>query len=186
MGRDARRAALLDAAGEILRRPESKLTFETIAEAAGVSATLPYKYFDSVDEVALSLYEQFVQEIDDATDALLADADADFDAKVRGGMQLWFDAIDRDGLLLERLTGSDAPRKLRRSVAQRRTRVGDLWAREIEASFGLTPADAAIAATALIAATSAVLQRCRVERLDRHELIHTFARMARGMCRPAD
>lgn len=182
MGREERRAALLAAAGDVLRRPDAPLTFETIAETAGVSATLPYKYFGSVDEVALALYEQFVQEIDDATDALLATPDADFDTKVRGGMRLWLDAVERDGLLLERLTGSDAPRGLRRSVARRRSRVAELWAREIVSTFGLTPEDAAVAATALIAATSAVLQRIRIEGLDRDATVAAFVRMARGMC----
>ena len=176
---------LLDAAGKILRKRGTTLSFEAMAEAADVSATLPYKYFDSVDDVALELYQRFVRAIDDATDQLLADPDADFDTKVRGGMDLWFDAIRRDGSLLLRLTGSDAPSGLQRSVEQRRRRVTKLWAHEVAEEFGLEPEDAGLAAAALIAATSAVLQRCRVERLDRHEVTEKYVRMVRAMCEAA-
>ena len=53
MSREAGRAALLDAAADVVRAPEGDgLSFEAVAAAAGVSATLPYKYFESVDEIA--------------------------------------------------------------------------------------------------------------------------------------
>lgn len=173
---------LLDAAGAILRERGSTLSFESIAEVAGVSATLPYKYFESVDEVALELYAQFVGQIDIATDELLADPDMDFDVKVRGGLDLWFDAVARDGALLFRLTGADAPSGLQRFIDQRRRRVATLWAEEVGSEFDLDTTDAGLAAAALIAATSAVLQRCRVERLDRERVTMQFVRMARAMC----
>lgn len=181
MGRDQRRASLLAAATELLRRPGSPLTFESIAAEAGVSATLPYKYFASIDEVALELYAEFVHEIDAATDALLADPGADFDGKVRGAMDLWFDAVGRDGALFVRLTGPDAPTGLRRFVRERRARVADLWAREVASEFGLAADDADLVAVALVAATSAVLQRTRVERLDRDHVTATTVAMVRGM-----
>ena len=72
MSREGRRAALLDAAAAGLRRRErTPLTFEAIATEAGVSSTLPYKYFDSIDDVAEALYRQVVGTVDDETDVLL-------------------------------------------------------------------------------------------------------------------
>lgn len=182
MGRDERRAQLIAAAGDVLRQPGSTLSFESIAEAAGVSPTLPYKYFESVDEVALALYEQFVQDIDDATEALLEDAAVDFDDKLRGAMTLWLDAMETDGRLLGRLTAADAPSGLQRSVAERRERVAELWAGEITATFGWDRRDADLAAIALIAASSTVMQRIRLAKLDRVDAVDTFVAMARGLC----
>ncbi len=69
MSREARHASLLEAAAELLiaDRTDSEqatLTFEAIAEQAGVSPTLPYKYFHSVDEIANELYQRIVVAID--------------------------------------------------------------------------------------------------------------------------
>ena len=185
MSRDEREAMLLAAAADVLRRRRDPLTFESIAEAAGVSPTLPYKYFESVDDVGLRLYRRVVQQIDDATDAVLADPDADFDAKLRGAIDPWFDAAKRHGVLLDRLTGADAPAGLQAFVARRRRRVTKLWAGEIEAAFQLPPTEAGLAAAAVIASTSALLGRSRSERLDRAETSGLILRTAHAICHAA-
>ena len=121
MSRSDRRAALLDAAAESLRTADGSLTFDGVADLAGVSPTLPYKYFGSVDELATELYHQIVDPIDAATDALLADPGLGLDDTVRATMHLWCDVLRDHGILLLRLSDDVAHPSLRHATERRRS-----------------------------------------------------------------
>ena len=105
MSRDDRRASLLDAAVTVLRSDrDTALTFEAIAAAADVSPTLPYKYFDSVDELAVALYQRVVRDVDDETDRIIADPGRTIDDKLVDTFVLWRETLRREGMVLLRLT----------------------------------------------------------------------------------
>ncbi|MEM7286984.1 MAG: TetR/AcrR family transcriptional regulator [Actinomycetota bacterium] len=181
MRREDRRTSLLDAAAEVLRRPErSVLSFEAVAEAAGVSPTLPYKYFGSVDEIAEELYRHLVGEVDRETDVILADGNRDFEDKVRAGLTLWTDVLRRDGLLLLRLTDDVAHPSLRAAVDERRRRAVDVWADELTREFDLAPTTARVVAGSLTAGSTAALRSWITDRLDRTEVIDLFVVMLRA------
>ena len=180
MSREDRRASLLDAAAELLRTGAGPLSFEAIAEQAGVSATLPYKYFESVDEIANELYRRIVQRVDDETDEILADDTIAFDDKVRASLHLWCDVLRDEGMLLLRLSDDVAHPSLRRSIDARRERSVDVWAAVIERSFGLEPVDARLLAGSLTAGSTAVLRRWIADRLDRVQVVERFVLMTRA------
>ena len=180
MSREARRAALLDAAEELLRSDRTTLSFESLAEEAGVSPTLPYKYFDSVDELANELYAHLIGPIDDEANTIAADPDRSFDDKLRATMHLWCDVLREDGVLLFRLSDDVAHPSLRRAIDARREGSVELWAGVIEAECSLDPAAARLVAASINAGSIAALRRWIVDRLDRTEMIETFILLARA------
>ncbi|MEO0493474.1 MAG: TetR/AcrR family transcriptional regulator [Actinomycetota bacterium] len=180
MSREDRRASLLDAAADLLESGRAPLTFETLAETAGVSSTLPYKYFDSVNEIALELYARIVGAVDDATDDLIADPDTDLDAKVRASLHLWCDVLRDEGPLLLRLSDDVAHPGLSRAIEGRRERAVDVWADAIEAQADVAPADARLLAASLTAGSTAILRRWIRDRLDRVATIERFVVMNRA------
>lgn len=185
MRREDRRAALLDAAASVVGDRSQRLTFEAIAAQAGVSPTLPYKYFESVDDVALELYNRTVQDVDDAIDQLLADADLGFDDKVRKAFLLWCDMVRRDDFLFVRLAeGADAP-GLSRAVHRRRERAAEVWAAEIGREFALTEPVARVVAAVVNAGASAAVQRLFADRLERDVVADLVVRLVRGQCEAA-
>ncbi|MEM8925539.1 MAG: TetR/AcrR family transcriptional regulator [Actinomycetota bacterium] len=181
MSRTDRREALLDAAAALLRRRHPvALTFDAIAEAAGVSSTLPYKYFASVDEVAEELYHRLVGPIDDETDDILADPERPFANKLRDGITLWCDVIRRDGVVLLRLADDVAHPSLRTSIERRRERAVEVWAAEVATEFDVDHVTARLLAASITASSIALLRRWLRDRLDRERVIDTFVTMALG------
>ena len=180
MSRQDRRASLLDAAADLLRTERAPLTFEAIAERASVSATLPYKYFASVDEVANELYQRIVVAVDDQTDLVLADATRSFDDKMRETLGLWCEVLRDEGGLLWRLSDDAAHPSLRHAIDARRERAVEVWATALESDFDLTTNDARLLAGSLTAGSTAALRRWIVDRLDRNVVIERFVIMARA------
>ena len=181
MSREARRAALLDAAADLLRAADATaLSFEAVADAAGVSSTLPYKYFESVDEIANELYAHLIGPIDHEANAIAQDAGLTIDDKLRATMNLWCDVLRRDGVLLFRLSDDVAHPSLRRAIDARRERSVDVWARAIEAERSLEPQTARLVAATINAGSIAALRRWIVDRLDRAQMIETFVVLARA------
>ncbi len=180
MSREARRSSLLDAAADLLRTGPATLSFEAIAEQAGVSPTLPYKYFESVDEIAIELYGRIVGAVDDETDRILADGDLTLDEKVRASLHLWCDTLRDEGPLLLRLSDDVAHPSLSSAVDQRRERAVDVWQAELESTFDVSATDARLLAATLTAGSTAMLRRWIRDRLDRREVIERFVLMTRG------
>lgn len=180
MSREARRASLLDAAANLLRTGAAPLTFEAIAEEAAVSATLPYKYFESVDEVATELYQRIVGAVDDETDNIVADENLTLEDKLRATLHLWCDTLRDQGPLLLRLSDDVAHPSLSVAVDARRERAVDVWQAELESTLDIDPIDARLLAATMTAGSTAVLRRWIRDRLDRREVIERFVLMTRG------
>lgn len=181
MGRDERRASLLAAAARVVAaRAGERLTFEAIAAEAGVSATLPYKYFESPEDVALALYTSAVEGVDARTDEVLQDGDRTFDEKITEAFLLWCDLVERDDFLFIRLAHGANAAALDRAVRRRRERVIGVWVQQMAAEFDLDEASARLVATSVVAGVSAVVQRVFTDRLDRDEVAAFLVRMVRA------
>lgn len=186
MTRDARRASLLRAAARVVAGQSSaRLTFDAIAAEAGVSATLPYKYFESPEAVALELYRQSVAAVDRRTDELLADVSRPFDLKVRETFLLWCDLVERDNFLFVRLAEGANAAALDRAVRARRERTIDVWATQLGNEFHLDAVTARIVAASVTAGAGAVVQRVFTDRLDRHNVADVLVRVVRAQCEAA-
>lgn len=185
MARDDRRASLLAAAARVIAgRPGDRLTFEAIAATAGVSPTLPYKYFQSPEDVALELYTSIVDDVDARTDEILADR-RPFDDKVRGAVLLWCALVERDDFLFVRLAEGANAASLARAVHRRRERIVDVWAEQLTAAFGLEATVARLVAASVIAGSSSVIQRIFSERLDRDEVADLLVLLVRAQAEAA-
>ena len=157
MSREARHASLLDAAAVILRAGEHPLTFETVAAVAGVSPTLPYKYFTSVDAIASELYGQLIDPIDEQTESLMADPAQTFDQKLRATLHLWCDILRTEGALLLRLSDDVAHPSLRKVIDARRERSVQVLADEIERECEINPTTARLVAGSISGGSIAAL-----------------------------
>ncbi|WP_436794680.1 TetR/AcrR family transcriptional regulator [Actinospongicola halichondriae] len=182
MSREDRREMLIVAAGRVLgERDKLPLTFEDVAEEAGVSATLPYKYFASPDEIASELYDRIVVDVDVRSKVVLDD-DVSFDAKVEATFRLWAETIKREGNLLLALVDGRSIPALRHRMDERREAVVQLWADVIVADFGLDRRTALLPAASITAASSALHVRWLRDRRDLDELVADVVTMARAQC----
>ena len=181
MARDERRTSLLAAAARVVAaRSGDRLSFEAIAAEAGVSPTLPYKYFDSPEDVALELYTQTVADVDARTDEVLADSDRAFDDKVRETFLLWCSLVERDDFLFVRLAEGANAAALDRAVRARRERTVQVWAEQLRDEFALDEPTARVVSASVTAGAGAVVQRVFTDRLDRNEVAELLVRMVRA------
>src|SRR5687768_18333755 len=106
MSREDRRSFLLKTAATLLEQGgASAVTFEAVADAAGVTKTLPYAYFDSKEEILLLLFDEVIGGLDAEVEAILAGGGA-FPEIVRRSLDVWFDAVkDHGGLVGALLDG---------------------------------------------------------------------------------
>ncbi len=181
MTREDRRSSLLAAAARaVVAGPGERLTFEAIAAEAGVSATLPYKYFDSVEEIALLLYTSAVDDVDARTDELFADDDLSFDDTVRATFLLWCTQVERNDFLFVRLAEGANAASLNRAVNRRRERIVGVWADRIGPEFDLDETTARLVAASVTSAASALVQRVFSDRLDRDEVADLLTSLVRA------
>lgn len=183
MSRAARREELISATARLLgRRDAGVLTFEAVADEAGVSKTLPYKYFESPDDIAAALYERVVVDGVDRQTAELVAGDSTFDEKIAGGFNLWCDVIKTNGHLLLALVDGRSIPSLRPRVDARRLEAARLWASLIADEFDLDDDTAALIATSITAASTALLLRWVRERRSRRATTEAFVRLVRAQC----
>ena len=183
MTRDDRRASLIAAAARaLIAQPGERLTFDAVAAEAGVSATLPYKYFDSIEDVTLELYTAAVDDVDAKTDEVLADPDRSFDDKVRDAFLLWCTQVERDDFLFVRLAEGANASALARAVHRRRERIVQVWAEQIEAEFGLEASTAHLVSASVTSGASALVQRVFADRIDREVVADLLATLVRAQC----
>ncbi len=165
---------------DVAARSRDRLSFEAIAAEAGVSPTLPYKYFDSPEDVALELYTNSVADIDACTDELLADPARAFDDKVRETFLPWCSLVQRDGFLSVRLAEGANAAALDRAVRARRERTMQVWTQQLRDEFALDEPTARVVAASVTAGAGAVVQRVFTDRLDRNDLAEPLVRLVRA------
>lgn len=181
MSPTARRDALLDAAEQVLREHVlADLSFELVAEQAGVSKSLPYRYFESPAEIASALYTRLVGTIDATIDGIVATS-VGFDDKLSATLDLWCDAIATDGQLVATLLDGKAVAAVQPLIAARDAHARRVWRSAIVDEFGVSPADAALLATMITAAATEALRHWSARDLDRKQFIDDFVRAVRAM-----
>lgn len=112
LSREARRQQLLDTAAELLRQDGAgALTMEGIGQAAGVSKTLGYAYFDNVEHVVVALRERELGDLYARVQEAAAVATT-FDARVAAAFHAYFDIVTERGLLLGELEQAVQTRRL--------------------------------------------------------------------------
>ena len=73
MSREDRRSFLLETAAALVEQGGAgALTFEAVADAAGVTKSLPYAYFESKDEILLILFDRVIGGLDAEVEAVLS------------------------------------------------------------------------------------------------------------------
>ncbi len=181
MTKVARREALLDAAEGVLQRHVlAELSFELVADEAGVSKSLPYRYFESPAEIASAVYTRRIGTIDATIDEIVASS-VGFDAKLRATLDLWCDAISTDGRLVGTLLDGKAVAAVRPLIEARDAHARRVWRSAITDEFGVAAADAALLATMLTAAATEALRHWAARELDRDQFIADFVRAVRAM-----
>jgi AcrR family transcriptional regulator len=100
---EARRNQLLDIAAAVVADEGTEaMTMERVAEAAGVSKALVYRYFGRQSALLLELYER---ESDTQPLAERIRGARTFEDRLRAITAPYFDAVERSGLLFHRLVG---------------------------------------------------------------------------------
>lgn len=100
---EARRDQLLDIAAAVVAEEGTKaMTMERVAEGAGVSKALVYRYFGNRSTLLLELYER---ESDTQPLANRIRGARTFEDRLRAITAPYFDAVERSGLLFHRLVG---------------------------------------------------------------------------------
>lgn len=107
--REARGEQFLDVAAELIReRGLGGLTMERLAEAAGVSKALPYRYFDNADAVFVALHLRETGALSERiAGAIINRAPGEDIIKV--AVHAYFDAVVERGDLLIALAGAGSP-----------------------------------------------------------------------------
>lgn len=105
---EVRRSMILDAAAEMVEREGIwQLTMERVANHAGVSKSLIYKYFDSIHELLRELLERELSHLRRTQFAAAEEAET-FEELVRGITKTYLGNIAKKGLLIERLQADPA------------------------------------------------------------------------------
>ena len=180
MNRDDRRAAFLDVAATIVDGAGvGALSFESLAESAGVAKTLPYAYFGSRDEILLTLFDRVVGGIDAEVDAVLS-GDEPFDVLVRRSLEVWFDAVRDHGRLVGALLGARSVSGLADAIDRRDRASHKRWHDVVVDRVGLSDPDAHLLAAMLNATATATIELWSRRHGSRAALLDSFVVMATG------
>lgn len=175
-----RRAFLLDTAAALVDRDGAgALTFEALADAAGVTKTLPYAYFESRDEVLLTLFDRVIGDLDAQVDAELQSAEP-FEVIVRSSLSIWFDAARDHGRLVGALLDARAVPGLAAAIRRRDRASHKRWHDLVVERFALADRDAHVLAAMLNSTATAIVMLWLSRRGTREGLIESFVLMANG------
>ena len=162
----ARRDQLLDVAAAVIADEGTRaMTMERIAEGAGVSKALVYRYFANRSALLLELYER---ESDTQPLADRIRGARTFEDRLRAITAPYFDAVDRSGLLFHRLVGEKSIEEDVESF-RRQTRASVLrfWVTQLRTE-GLDRDQATAFATMFQAAVEAAGGLVARREVDRH------------------
>ena len=174
MSREQRREALLQAATALIDEGGlGACTLEAVADRTGVAKTLPYAYFDSRDDLLLTLFERVVGAVDDRVVEVVADGD-DLEQIVREALGVWFDAVRSDGRQLESLLGGSAVPGLADAVRRRDRASQKLWHDVVIEHLGLVDPGAHVLAAMLNHSATGVVLLWTRRRGSRQELVDSF------------
>ncbi|HUP86077.1 MAG TPA: TetR/AcrR family transcriptional regulator [Acidimicrobiales bacterium] len=180
MSREDRRSFLLDTAADLVEQGGvGAVTFESVADAAGVTKPLPYAYFESKDEILLILFQRVIGNIDAEIEAVLG-VDGGFDDIVRRSLDVWFDAVRDHGRLVGALLDGRSASGLDAAIQRRDRQSQKLWHDLVADRFRLTDRDAHVLAAMLTTTATAVVELWVRRKGSRASLVDAFVAMAVG------
>lgn len=183
MARPQRQAALLETAAQLVNeRGINGFSFEALADAAGVTKTLPYAYFASKDDLLLTLFEQVIGGLDDRVRAVV-DSGGTLEDVLRDALDVWFDAVRTDGRLLEALLDGRAVAGLAAAIRRRDLASHKLWHDVVIEHLGLADADAHVLAAMLNESATGIVALWVRRRGAKKDLIDAFITAALGAAR---
>ena len=182
MSRAARREAFLDAAATIIEAGGvGALSFESVAGEAGVAKTLPYAYFESVDDILVTLFERVIGAIDATIERILSSTDeAAFGVVVERALEAWFDAVAGHGRLVAALLDGRAHPGLAAAIRRRDRASHEQWHDLVADRVGLDDHDAHLLAAMLTSTATATVGLWTGRRGSRASLVAGFVAMAEG------
>lgn len=163
LSKEARRAQLIDAAETVFGDVGySGATMEVVAAEAGVTRSLLYEHFDSIDEIYLECHSAAREEMERRLlDAALA-AGSDLQDQLRAGLFAYFDYVTEHPQCFELLYGSGGPGGvLAEQTAEMRFTSADRIAALFVAAAPHVPEDEAVAAAHIISGAAEQLARWR-------------------------
>lgn len=180
MSRPHRKAALLEIAARLINeRGISELSFEAMADAGDVAKTLPYAYFQSKDEVLLTLFEQVIGALDERVRAVV-DSGHDLETIIRDSLDVWFEAVRTDGRLLEALLDGRAVAGLAAAVRQRDLASHKLWHDVVVEHLDLVDTEAHVLAAMLNESATGIVTLWVSRRGSKKALVDAFVAAALG------
>jgi AcrR family transcriptional regulator len=180
MTRPQRREALLDVAAQLINeRGITDLSFEAMADAAGVAKTLPYAYFESKDEVLLTLFERVIGGVDDRVKAIV-DSGEDLESVIRRSLDVWFEAVRTHGRQLEGLLDGRAVAGLADAVRARDLASHKLWHDVVVEHLGLVDIAAHVLAAMLNESATGIVALWVGRRGRKQDLVDAFVAAALG------
>lgn len=181
MSREDRRASLLDSAAALVDElGAGALTFEALASAAEVASSLPYAYFDSKEDILLTLFDRVIGALDEQVRSVVLDDASEYRTIVREAIDVWFDAAREHGRLLGALLDGGSVPGLRAAVAQRDRASHKLWHDLVADRFALDDKDAHVLAAMLNHTATATVELWLRRKGSRRDLTDAFVIMAAG------
>ena len=180
MSREDRREFLLDTAASLVEQGGvGAVSFESVADAAGVTKSLPYAYFEAKDEILLTLFERVIGRLDAEVEEVL-EGDGDFEEIVRRSLDVWFDAVRDHGRLVAALLDGRSVSGLDAAIRRRDRQSHKRWHDLVADRFGLSDPDAHVLAAMLTTTATAVVELWVRRKGPRAGLVDAFVAMAVG------
>ena len=177
---EERRAHFLEVASEIITdKGVDAVTMESVAAAAGVSKGLGYAYFTDRNDLLLAVLERELDAFGARVRDAVAEANTDFEGRIRVAVHAWFDGLVARGALLSTLLQASQVRKPlreRRNATYRQ--LEGYWGHLAAIELGVPEHKAVAAAAILIAGMQGLLDRWIVARDNRQELEDTYVQFA--------
>ena len=180
MSREDRRESLLDTAASLIdAQGAGHLSFESLAEAAGVAKSLPYVYFESKDEILVTLFDRVIGQLDSEVEAVVAEG-GEFETIVQRSLDVWFDAVRDHGRLVGGLLDGRSVPGLAPSIRRRDRMSHKLWHDLVIERFGLEGTEAHLLAAMLNTTATAAVELWVTRKGSRAALVSSFVAMACG------
>lgn len=179
--REARREQLLEVAGQIVaEKGVDGLTMERLAERAGVSKGLGYAYFADSNDLLANLFDHEMDVL--SARIRLASAGApSFDLRLKASLEAFLDVVEERGAVLSVLFRAASPGG---PLVDRRASAHEpmvaYWQNQIEAAYGISRQDAAVAADILMAAIEGAVTSWARNKVSRPNLDRVLMAMSMG------
>lgn len=181
-----RRRVLLDQAVALIREDGwENLTMSKLAQRAGVSRQLVYRYFGNLEDLALELATQFQEDVYEATVTAIESHPENLEAAMRYVMETFLVGLREERLAYREFFAGHwphprIPRALKEIRAKLRHRLVDFWAKSYETRGGLTSRDARALSSFLYVGLQGVVGQVNAGEMSAEEAVDFAVRILRA------